>query len=444
MRARRRAGPRAQPQRGLSDVADIDGPPAPAPDPLISRLLGTRARRPPTRDPEDFEAWLTELAADITAAYVVGNKTPADAIPGIFRTVREGLSELRHAQEAPAVVEVPAAAPVIEPPQPEAAAPARAATVTAAAAPRRAAWMALDRAAVLLIGVAVGGMIGAAFITQNGGRAPAPKAPIVVAAKPPPPPQQAANLDCPVPFPPHLLQTLAAGQPITVGVFGDSFGDGVWAALYHLLPKDYHVLRFSKESTGFTRYASLNLEDTERSQIAGQPVDIAVIDFGANDTQGIYDGGHAWPLLSDGWKQVYGARMDRFVNTLRDQGAMVYWVGLPVMRKPEFDSQISDMLAFYDARMTALGVPYIDVKALSEDANGEFNDYLPVAGSAEPRLMRANDGIHMTMAGYERIAQPVATRIQDYVTRARRFLQIDAPPPAPAVSASQGPPSRAL
>jgi len=136
--------------------------------------------------------------------------------------------------------------------------------------------------------------------------------------------------------------------------------------------------------------------------------------------------------------------MDRFVNTLRDQGAMVYWVGLPVMRKPEFDSQISDMLAFYDARMTALGVPYIDVKALSEDANGEFNDYLPVAGSAEPRLMRANDGIHMTMAGYERIAQPVATRIQDYVTRARRFLQIDAPPPAPAVSASQGPPSRAL
>jgi lysophospholipase L1-like esterase len=429
-------------------VAHIDGPPGRPPRPLIARLTGLfggGARKPPLAEATaDFEDRLTALAAEITAAYVAGNKTPADAIPGIFRTVREGLAELQQApDEAPAPAE--ATAPVIDTAPASPAAPAVVdAAVVRPVPPHRAAWMAFDRAAVLLIGVAVGGMIGAAFITQNGGLAPAAKAPTAVVARPPPPPQQTAGLDCPVPFPPHLLQTLAAGQPITVGVFGDSFGDGVWAALYHLLPKDYHVLRFSKESTGFTRYASLNLEDAERSQIAGQPVDIAVIDFGANDTQGIYDGGHAWPLLSDGWKRVYGARMDRFVGALRDQGAMVYWVGLPIMRKPEFDSQISDMLAFYDARMTALGVPYIDVKALSEDANGAFNDYLPVAGSAEPRLMRANDGIHMTMAGYERIAQPVATRIQDYVTHARRFLQIDAPPPAPAVSAAQAAPSHAL
>ena len=285
-------------------------------------------------------------------------------------------------------------------------------------------------------------MIGVAFASQGGG-GPA-KGPQTVAANTTPPPVQTIAQDCPMPYGQHLLQTLAANQPITVGVFGDSFGDGVWAALYHLLPKNFHVLRFSKESTGFTRYASNNLEDTERDQLAQGPIDVAVIDFGANDTQGIYDGGHAWPLLSDGWRRVYGARMDRFVGCCcATRGAMVYWVGLPIMRKPEYDSQISDMLAFYDQRMTELGVPYIDVKKLSEDASGQFNDYLTSPGSSQPRLMRAGDGIHMTMAGYERLAVPVAQRIQAYVARAQATLALDAPHAHRLASASQAPPSHA-
>jgi hypothetical protein len=291
--------------------------------------------------------------------------------------------------------------------------------------------------AVLLLGVAVGVMIGGAFFGQGvvfGGKPaglPAPKAPQTVAAAP---------LDCAIPFSPHLIQAVSKGEPITVGVFGDSFGDGVWAALYHLLPKggNYKVERFSKESTGFTRYASLNLEDEATSQIAGQNIDIAVIDFGANDTQGIYDGSHAYALLSDGWKQVYGARMDRFVGLLRANGAMVYWVGLPKMRKPAFDQQISDMGAFYAQRMAALGVPYIEVEPLSLDANGQYNDHLTDPGSTQPRLMRATDGVHMTMAGYERLAAPVVRRIQAYVDRARAAGAVDGPPPA-SVHAEGGP-----
>jgi hypothetical protein len=303
--------------------------------------------------------------------------------------------------------------------------------------PLRGGWLALDRAAVLLIGVAVGVMIGVAFLNQGGAPSKGPAGGQTNQASGPP--ITTITQDCPMPYGAHLMSVLSQNQTITVGVFGDSFGDGVWAALYHLLPKNYHVVQFSKESTGFTRYASLNLEDVERDQLAQGPVDIAVIDFGANDTQGIYDGGHAYALLSDGWRNVYGQRMDRYVTALRNQGAMVYWLGLPIMRKPEYDSQISGMLAFYDQRMTALGVPYIDVKKLSEDANGQFNDYLPVPGQAEPRLMRAQDGIHMSFAGYERIAQPVADRIQAYVQRARATLALDAPPPAAPAPAAASP-----
>jgi hypothetical protein len=359
----------------------------------------------------DPEAKLTALAAEMTAAYVANNDVALAEIPALLRRFRAELVELNPIAELA--------------PAPESAAPARRGWPV---------WFAFDRAAVLLVGVGVGAMIGWAFASE-GPHAPAAAPAAAVVASATPAAKTAAPIDCPMPVSPHLLQSLAAGQPVTVGVFGDSFGVGVWAALHQMLPKDYKVIQFAKESTGFTRYASLNLEDNARGQIAGQPIDIAVIDFGANDTQGLYDGPHAYPLLSDGWKAAYGARIDRYVTLLRQQGAMVYWLGLPKMRKPEFDRQISDMEAFYDARMTALGVPYIGVAPLSVDASGAFNEYLPDGPSQKPRLMRANDGIHMSFAGYERIASPVAARIEDYVARARKMAAVDAPPASPTTPA---------
>jgi hypothetical protein len=289
-------------------------------------------------------------------------------------------------------------------------------------------WM-LDRTAVLMIGLGLGAMIGAAFVNHGAASlipperpsSPAPKLAVSAPASPPP------AADCPAPFSPHLLDAVAKGEPVTVGVFGDSFGDGVWAALYQILAKDHsiRVVKFSRQATGFTRYASLNLEDDAEAKLAAQPVDIAVVVFGANDTQGLYDGHKAYPLLSTGWRSVYGQRMDRYVNLLRRRGAMVYWLGLPKMRKPDYDRQIADMSAFYSDRMAALGVPFIDTVPLSVDANGAFSDYLGEPGSTERRLMRAGDGIHMTFAGYERIAAPLAQRIEAYVARARGAAALD-------------------
>src|SRR6185436_6322193 len=89
---------------------------------------------------------------------------------------------------------------------------------------------------------------------------------------------------------PRLAGAVREGRTIRIGVFGDSFGDGVWAGLYNILRGDshYEVRQFSERSTGFTRYRSLNLLDDARAKLDANPVDIAVISYGANDTQGIY------------------------------------------------------------------------------------------------------------------------------------------------------------
>ncbi|TVV73380.1 GDSL-type esterase/lipase family protein [Sphingomonas solaris] len=310
-----------------------------------------------------------------------------------------------------------------------------------------------DRTAVLFLGVAAGAMIGYAF--AGSGDAPAPRPAVTPAVAPPPPatgnpaagpgrPAAAPTAECAIPFSPHLLETVAEGRKVRIGVFGDSYGDGIWSALYHLLPAraGYEVAKFSQQSTGFTRYGSLNLEDHAREQLSGNPVDVAVISFGANDTQGVMSGNHAAKLLGPEWQEIVGKRVDGFVRELRAQGAMVYWVGLPKMRKPEFDADIAGMNAFYTKRMAALGVPWIETASMTVDGNGEFAPYLPDGPSGERTLIRANDGIHMSMTGYLRITRGLAKRIDRYVAAARTMAGTDAPPrPAAPAAPAPGVPS---
>ena len=317
-----------------------------------------------------------------------------------------------------------------------------------------------DRTAVLFLGVAAGAAIGYAFGVSQ---APAPRPPLAdMAATPataPPaagqrPPAGAAEtasitpgeigsaMPAPAqfgqPFPAHLLQAVAEGRKVRVGVFGDSYGDGIWSALYHVLPaKDgYEVVKFSRQSTGFTRYGSLNLEQHAREQLTGNPVDVAVISFGANDTQGVLAGRHAAALLSPEWQEIVGKRVDGFVAELRAQGAMVYWVGLPKMRKPEFDADIAGMNAFYVRKMKELDVPWMETASLTVDENGAFSPYLPDGPDKERKLMRANDGIHMSYAGYVRITRALVQQIGAYVAAARTMAGV----PKPAQNAG-GPPA---
>ncbi len=278
-----------------------------------------------------------------------------------------------------------------------------------------------DRIVVLFLGVGVGAMIALAFVNggtpRPGARAPLAEASIAgppVKASPPSPLAPAATRDCDTALPPRLAVRIAQGRPVTLAVYGDSFGQGVWAALHSLLAKDdIQVLQESREGSGFTRYQTLDLERAAAQDLAAEPVDIAVIMVGANDTQGVFDdaGRHAYALMTPGWKAVYGGRIERFVRRLRGQGALVYWIGLPVMRQAAFDRDIAALNDFLSDRMSSLCVPFIATRDLSADAQGRFNLYLPGPGEAAPPRMRANDGIHMTFAGYERLARPVADRI---------------------------------
>lgn len=207
-----------------------------------------------------------------------------------------------------------------------------------------------------------------------------------------------------------VLRAKAGG--LRIGVFGDSMGDGVWTALYREFRDDagVEVTKFSEVSTGLSRYDYVNIQAKTTRQLDENPVDVAVVVFGTNDAQGIDDGDTIHAFGTEGWKAAYGKRIDDLVALFRSRGVVVYWVGMPRMKRDGFDGRMVIVNGVVEARMKALGVPYLETVGLTSDSDGKYMPYAEVGGRR--RLMRANDGIHMSMDGYVRLAEPVEAAIR--------------------------------
>jgi hypothetical protein len=277
----------------------------------------------------------------------------------------------------------------------------------------------LDRTAVLFVGLALGGVITSAFFASadatDGEATGAISRPSTTAAA------VTASADVSPVLSPRLTAGAVEGRKIHVAVFGDSFGDGIHAGLYNQLraSENFEVHKFSHQATGFTRYRTTNLLDDTRRRIDEQPVDVAVLSFGANDIQGIYLDGRGAEFMSDRWKQIVGDRVGEIVALLRSRGAAVYWVGLPRMREAKYDRSVQAINAFYVERMRQLNVPFIDTVATSTDTSGAYAPYLMDPSKGERIMARTNDGIHMTIPGYIILTRNLAERIRRSVAEAR-------------------------
>ena len=255
-------------------------------------------------------------------------------------------------------------------------------------------------------------------------------------APPAPAPVAAAPVAAPIPAMARVtpLNARLAEGPLRIGVFGDSMADGLYAGLYRDLQDQPNltVTKFSQVSTGLSRYDYVNIHAKTQAQLDEHPVDVAVMLFGTNDAQGIDTGGVVHMFGTDGWKAAYGRRIDDLVALLRSRDVAVYWVGLPRMKRDSFDGRMMLINGVVEARMRALGVPWIETEGLTSNADGDYEAYLPT-GSGRRVLMRAGDGIHMSMAGYLRMSAPVAARL-------KRDAGLNRPQAGPGLVSAAAPP----
>lgn len=319
--------------------------------------------------------------------------------------------------------------------------------------------MVLDRGAVLFIGIAVGAVLGLSFRTggkpwqalpgweqplpaQLPGDAGPPSAAGPVATQGPAQPILAPGCGGQFPKGPRVAEALAAHRPLHIGVFGDSFGDGLWAATDQAFRKypDVKVHQFSHEGTGFTRYRTRDLLEDAKARVAAQPIDLALISIGANDTQGLFVDGHAAPYMSAAWQQAIEGRMTALVRMLQQRGVAVGWVGLPRMRDADFDRDIQAMNRFQAKVTCRLGVPFADAVPVSQDRQRRFALRLVDPATGKDYLARANDGKHMTFHGYEVISRPVVQPILALLAPPAAKPTAPAPAPTAPVPTATGTP----
>jgi hypothetical protein len=204
-------------------------------------------------------------------------------------------------------------------------------------------------------------------------------------------------------------------RPLRLYVAGDSMDQVFGSSLVNLgeetrLVKgknDYHV------SSGLSRPDFYDWPQRFVDQIVDFRPDAAAVLFGANDGQDVMYDGRVLKVGTGAWQEVYAMRVGEAMDTLTKGGRRVYWVGNPIMKDAGYRERIAMMNRIYASEAEKRrGVTFVSTWAALADEKGAYAEYLRDE-NGDRVLMRAPDGIHLTRAGGDRMAQLVLRTIME-------------------------------
>jgi hypothetical protein len=205
-------------------------------------------------------------------------------------------------------------------------------------------------------------------------------------------------------------------------VFGDSIAEGLLAGIVETFSGDtrLQVQRNRHTLGGILRNEFVDEVQTIDSNLSRTPMHVVLVMVGLYDRypwrpQG---GNRRVSVGSDEWKAEYSRRVDRLMKVFKARNAALYWVGLPVMRRPEFSDDVQMINEIVRERAYVNGQKFIDVFSQFADENGAFNAYGPEV-DGKIRLLREADGIHFTTVGNRKLAHFVERELRRDLTQAR-------------------------
>ena len=235
---------------------------------------------------------------------------------------------------------------------------------------------------------------------HNAGPSVAPSQPSTPATAPP--------ASTPAPSPSRAQPT--ATHPLRI-YFG---GDSVAAEISTAFAREATATKVVKTavdyriSTGLSRPDYFNWPQRLRQVILRAPKpQVVIVMFGANDLQPIMTAHGAADTGTAKWLAEYRSRVSALMGMLSASGLDVYWLGQPLMRSSTFSRLINGVDAIYaDEASRHAHVTFVDTRPLLADAHGHYSAFLP-GPSGRQVLVRTPDGVHLTDAGGQRVAQAV-------------------------------------
>lgn len=155
------------------------------------------------------------------------------------------------------------------------------------------------------------------------------------------------------------------------------------------------------------------------SEIARSTAHIVVIQLGLNDRVPLrLPNGRRANVGTEPWREEYTRRVDRIMRALKAQRIAAYWVGLPIMRRPDANDDAQVINEILRERANVAGLKMIDVYAATADQGGNYDAYGPDV-SGTNRLLRQGDGITFTAAGNRKLAHFVERELKRDLVQAR-------------------------
>jgi len=188
----------------------------------------------------------------------------------------------------------------------------------------------------------------------------------------------------------HMPCYLVPGNHDTRGPLLDAFRDHAYLPLSAEQPLDWVA---------------------EASELAKTKPDAVVMQIGGNDLNPLMVDGHFSPVGSDNWKAEYARRVGSIVNAFEDAGTKVFWVGLPYPARTDLQDPYHTINGIIAQQLGSGPVKYYDIWDTFL-VDGKYSSY-GMDLKNNKVLIRAEDGVHFTAAGYTREANLI---VQDLAT----------------------------
>lgn len=205
-------------------------------------------------------------------------------------------------------------------------------------------------------------------------------------------------------------RVLLVGDSMVATAFGETLEEGLTDA------HGYRVRRRGKSATGLARPDYFDWHQEADKLMSAHRPDAVVVMLGGNDAQALYAGPRDWIKWGDdGWTDAYALRVRALGEQLSPDGQTVIWIGLPLPRNESYARKLEHVNAVIEA--TARDQKhghFVSTWNSLADGRGRFTDVLPDARGRVQKV-RADDGIHLTMAGARHLEGEVRGRIHELV-----------------------------
>lgn len=203
------------------------------------------------------------------------------------------------------------------------------------------------------------------------------------------------------PLPPP--RALAADQPLRLWIAGDSLAGSLGPSLGDMTAATGVVqpVYDSRVSTALTTPSFFDWPKHAARELARLQPEVVVFVIGTNDA-------NLEPADSPTWKADYANLVEQMLSVLvGNPPRPVYWVGAPIMKDSALSAHVRDVNAVaQDVIARHPGITYVDSYSLFADTDGSYSASLPDA-SGKRVPVRADDGVHFTPEGGDRLAGAV-------------------------------------